>query len=123
MKIVVDVGGCRLEGSLLDTPAAVALGRRLPVEVAMARWGDEYYGDLGASLGSFGGEKVEVLEVGSLAYWEPGNALCLFFGPTPASTGSEARAASPVSPLGRVDGDWSSVKALGPRARVRVSAG
>jgi hypothetical protein len=43
--------------------------------------------------------------MGDIAYWPPGSALCIFFGKTPASRGEEIRAASPVTVLGRVDGD------------------
>jgi hypothetical protein len=60
------------------------------------------------------------MQIGELAYWQPGQALCLFFGPTPASQGDEPRAASPVLSLGRVQGDWQALDALGPRVGVRV---
>ncbi|MBI5018217.1 MAG: hypothetical protein HZB55_22355 [Deltaproteobacteria bacterium] len=118
MNVILDVGGVRLEGRLAGTPPALALARRLPLELPMERWGDEYYGDIGVGLGSFSGEKTELLEIGDLAYWEPGNALCLFFGPTPASRGPQPRAASPVFPVGHVEGDWSAVRALGPGVRI-----
>ena len=49
------------------------------------------------------------MEVGEVAYWPPGQALCIFFGPTPASVGDEPRAASPVNPLGSIDGERSQV--------------
>ena len=111
MEIVIEVGGVRLQGRLLGTPAAQALAGRLPLDVRLERWGDEYYGDLGGALGAFSGAKTDVLQVGDLAYWGPGNALCLFFGPTPVSRGSEPRAASPVFHLGHVEGDWGAVKA------------
>lgn len=120
--IILEIGGVRLEGELLETEPARELASRLPLEVRMDRWGDEYYGSLGAPLGAFCGAKVELLEVGDLAYWEPGNALCLFFGPTPASRGPEPQAASPVHPLGRARGDWAAVKALGGRVVARLNA-
>jgi hypothetical protein len=119
-EIAIEVEGVRLTGRLLGTAPALALAEQLPLELALERWGDEYYGDLGARLGAFRGDKTEVLEVGDLAYWEPGNAVCLFFGPTPASRGREPRAASPVFHLGHVEGDWAAVKALGRTVRVRL---
>jgi hypothetical protein len=118
--IALELEGVRLEGELAEGPVKAALAARLPLELTLQRWGDEYYGEVGAPLGRFEGETVDVLAVGDLAYWEPGNALCLFFGPTPASRGDEPRAASPVHRVGRVDGDWAAVKALGPSVRARV---
>jgi hypothetical protein len=112
-RIVLVLEGLTLRGELADSPVARAVAERLPLTLAMNRWGDEYYAGLGASLGEFTGPMVEVLEVGELAYWEPGNALCLFFGPTPVSQGEEPRAASAVHRLGRVHGDWRQVKDLG----------
>ncbi|RJX28662.1 MAG: hypothetical protein C4525_15555 [Desulfarculus sp.] len=111
-----------LVGELDDSPAGKALAPALPLSMSLSRWGQEYYGDLGVSLGPLAGEQVEVLEKGALAFWQPGNALCLFFGPTPASQGQECRAASPVYPLGRVTGDWAAVKALGPQVKATLTA-
>ncbi len=119
-RIRIKINGISLEGQLNDSPPARAIAERLPVELIMSRWGDEYYGDLGEALGEFPGEQKELMEVGELAYWEPGNALCLFFGPTPASEGDEPRAASPVHPVGKVEGDWESLKALGAQVQARV---
>ena len=43
--------------------------------------------------------------MGAVGYWPPGNALCLFFGPTPMSAPGEIRPASAVNVLGTIDGD------------------
>ena len=87
----------------------------------MSRWGDEYYGDVGDPLGvALVAEGRDVLEVGELAFWSPGNALCVFFGPTPASEGDEPRAASDVNPLGRITADATVLRPLGGSVRVRV---
>ena len=120
--IALQIETVRLEGHLAEGPVAEALAGKLPLEVKLRRWGDEYYGDLGAGLGRFEGETAEVMDVGDLAYWEPGNALCLFFGATPASRGHEPRAASPVHRIGHVHGDWDAVKGLGPAVLARLSA-
>ena len=121
--IVLEIEGVRLEGHLEESSAAEALAERLPLEVKVQRWGDEYYGSLGAPLGHFEGETAQIMAVGELAYWDPGNALCLFFGPTPASLGGEPRAASPVHRIGQVEGDWVAVKALGPSVVARLMVG
>lgn len=120
-SVVFEIGDLRLPGELFDTPAAEALGAHLPLEVDLGRWGEEYYGQLPFRAGPFPGEKIEEMEVGDLAYWEPGNALCLFFGPTPVSRADEPRAASPVHRVGKVTGDWSELRGLGSPVKGRLS--
>ena len=84
----------------LDEKAVEKLVDKAPFRSRVNRWGDEIYFELPVRLG-LKGERVE-MEVGEIAYWPPGNALCLFFGPTPVSKGDEPRAYSPAKPLGRV---------------------
>ncbi len=62
------------------------------------------------------------MKVGELAYWAPGSAFCIFFGRTPVSEGSEPRAASPVNPLGEVDGDATAFKSVRSGEKVRIEA-
>ena len=57
------------------------------------------------------------VSVGDLGYWPPGNAFCIFFGRTPASSGSAPRAASPVTVVGRIVGDATTFR------RVRSGTG
>ena len=42
------------------------------------------------------------MEIGDIAFWPPGNAFCIFFGKTPASTDDKPRAAGPVTFLGKL---------------------
>jgi hypothetical protein len=60
------------------------------------------------------------MEVGELAVWPTGNALCIFFGPTPASRGKEPRAVSPVNLVGRLIDSPESLKKLGSSIHVRI---
>ncbi len=122
ISVTLALDGLKLTGELHDTPAARALAQVLPFTLELSRWGEEYYGDVGPALGPFEGEQTDVLEVGELAFWQPGNALCLFFGPTPMSQGDECRAASPVFVVGRVAGDWQAVSALGPEVSAALAA-
>jgi hypothetical protein len=57
------------------------------------------------------------MEVGEIAWWPPGKALCIFFGPTPASTDDQPRAASGVLPIGRVTGGIESLAGLASRVK------
>ena len=121
--IIFEAGKAVLEGALNDSPTARLLAQRLPFTFKMSRWGDEYYGDIGAKLGAEEAPDArDDMKVGELAYWLPGNALCVFFGPTPASKGAEPKAASPVNPVGNVQGDLKALKALGRSIQVTVKA-
>jgi hypothetical protein len=113
IPVILKLEGVELSGELFDTPAGQALAERLPMETSLSRWGEEYYGDVGSPLGNPPGETQEVMDIGDLAYWPPGNAFCLFFGPTPASRGDEPRAASDVHHIGTVSGDFDKIRALG----------
>ena len=87
----------------INPKTAKAVTDALPIRGRGSRWGDEIYFSIGVSAQSENAK--DVVEVGDIAYWPPGQALCIFFGPTPASRGQEPRAASPVNVFGKVHGD------------------
>jgi uncharacterized protein len=62
------------------------------------------------------------MAIGELGYWPPGNAFCIFFGPTPASSGDAPVAASPVNILGRVIGDATVFRAVRGGDSIRIEA-
>ncbi|MEF8890146.1 MAG: cyclophilin-like family protein [Haloferacaceae archaeon] len=80
------------------TRAAVA--DALPFEGDAARWGEELYASVDVSA-TPETTRTEVAP-GAIAYWPAGPAVCLFWGPTPASAGDEPRAASPVGVVAQV---------------------
>jgi hypothetical protein len=82
---------------------AKAIIDALPIESKVNRWGEEVYFSINARQGEE--KSQEEVEVGDLGYWPPGNSFCIFFGKTPASTGSKPRAASPINVFGRITGD------------------
>ncbi len=118
-RITITVSGTKIDATLNDSKVARAIEAKLPVDVRMSRWGDEYYGAIGVRMQSESGER-DVLDVGEIAYWPPGDALCLFFGPTPASTGTEPRAASDVVPLGRIETGTEKLKGLAGSVLARL---
>ncbi len=120
-QIRIVSGEVELKAQLNESVSAEALVKKLPLELRMSRWGDEYYGDCGVSVEE-GPEARELMEVGEVAIWPPGSALCIFFGPTPASTGEEPKAASKVNPIGRISSGAEVLKRLGPSIRVRVES-
>ncbi len=93
----------------LDSRASMtvkALLTALPLTAKARRWGQEVYFTIPVEAEAEGA--VETVEAGDVAYWPEGAALCVFWGPTPASRGAnEIRPAGPVNPVGRVEGDPS----------------
>ncbi len=115
----VTVDGRDLEATWTDgTPATrAALADALPIAGEATRWGDELYFDVPLAVPPENAR--ETVPVGAIAYWPAGDKLCLFWGPTPASTGDEPRAAAPVTVVARLE-DVSALADLEGGARVRL---
>ncbi len=98
----VILGELAINAELNESPAALALWEALPLEAEINRWGQELYAAVDLAIEPSRDER-EVVFDGELVFWRPGSAVCIFWGPTPASRNSEEiRAASPVVPLGRL---------------------
>ncbi len=108
MKITA--GSVEMVAELNDSATADAIWDALPIKARGNTWGDEIYFGIPVHAGEEDGK--EVVEMGDIAYWPPGNAFCIFFGPTPASRGSEIRPASAVNVVGRIKGDPKAFKAV-----------
>lgn len=105
-------------GANPETRAAIE--GALPMSGETDRWGDELYFSTSVDVPAEDAQ-VEV-PVGAVAYWPQGNAVCLFWGPTPASEGSEPRAASPVNVVAMLD-DVGPLAGLGNSATITVDRG
>ena len=119
-KIKISVGNVSLEAEMLDTPTASKILDALPIESSAKVWGDEIYFDIPLSLEQEPDARADV-EVGDLAYWPAGPAFCIFFGPTPVSTGDQPRAYSPVNVFGRVSGDSGQFKTVSDGAMIKIT--
>lgn len=119
--ITISAGKVSLPATLNDSPSALAVWNALPIEAQANRWGEEIYFGIDVQLDEAGDARSE-MRVGELAYWPPGSAFCVFFGPTPVSRGPAPRAASNVNPLGIVDGDATAFKAVRSGDKVRLEA-
>jgi hypothetical protein len=115
-SIVIEMGGTTLRAGLSDSPAARRIADALPVTVTMSRWGEEYYGSAGLVIPEDSSAR-ELMEIGEIAWWPPGKALCIFFGPTPASTDERPRAASGVLPVGKITEGIGTLPGLGSRVK------
>lgn len=101
--IRITAGSVIAEAALSDSKTARAIREALPLTAKAETWGDEIYFSIPVHLAEESPKAV--VEMGDLGYWPPGNAFCIFFGPTPASRGDEIRPASPVNVFGRIVGD------------------
>lgn len=107
-RIYIKSGSVQLEATLNDTGLAESVWNALPISAAANTWGDEIY--FGIPVDGELENARETVDMGDLAYWPPGRAFCVFFGPTPASRGDEIRPASAVTVIGHVKGDSTVLK-------------
>ena len=101
----------------LETRAAIEVA--LPIEGRATRWGDELYVRTPVDVPAENAR--EAVPEGAVAYWPQGNAVCLFWGPTPASVGEEPRAASPVNVVAMLSGP-GRLDSVDGDAAVRIEA-
>lgn len=119
IRIVTDATG-PVEATLTDESPDTAkrIWEALPIEARANTWGDEIY--FGIPVDADPENPREVVDLGDLAYWPPGNAFCIFFGRTPASRGDEIRPASAVNVFGKVEGDPKVFKKVRSGDGIRI---
>jgi hypothetical protein len=116
--IRITAGPVSLTARLNDSRTAGAVWDALPIVAKAETWGEEIYFAIGVQAGEESAQ--EVVAEGDLGYWPPGQAFCIFFGPTPASRGTEIRPASAVNVLGRIEGDAKTFVKVRAGAQVTV---
>ena len=120
-KIKIKISGKILEAELNQTGTASKIIDVLPLIAEINHWGGEIYFKIPvkAELEN----ETEILGEGSLAFWPPGNAFCIFFGPTPASTDSRPRATSPVTLIGKLSNasDFDILKGSSDGQRITIT--
>ena len=104
MKIRITIGSLSMDAELFSTPTTEKLMNALPIKASFDTWGDEIYFTIPVESELDNTAREEV-EVGDIGYWPTGNAFCIFFGPTPMSTGLKPVPASAVNVIGKVLGD------------------
>ena len=113
-KIRILISDLRVEAELNESRTSQMIWEAMPLEAKINLWGEEIYFSIPVKTGLEVGSR-EVVSAGELGYWPTGHALCIFFGPTPASRGDEIRAASAVNVIGKVLSD--------PKAFLKVKDG
>ncbi|MCU0482989.1 MAG: cyclophilin-like fold protein [Chloroflexi bacterium] len=117
-RIQITAGGVAATATLDDSGAARAFWDALPITGSGNRWGQEIYFEIPVQLPEAAPRAL--VDRGDIAFWGPGNALCIFFGPTPVSGPGEIRPASPVSVFGRVEGDPGAFTSVPDGATVAI---
>ena len=82
-------------------------------------WGDEIYFSIPLNVEEELGSQ-ETVQAGTVAYWPPGSALCLFWGPTPISAPGEIRPASAVNVVGILDNDPNLLAEVPSQAEIII---
>ena len=117
-RITITAGDIQVTAILNQSATADLVWSALPIEAPASTWGDEIY--FQTAVRAVEEDAQEVVGMGDVGYWPPGQALCLFFGPTPASVGEEIRPASPVNVLGGIEGDPTVLKKVRSGERVLI---
>jgi hypothetical protein len=120
-RIRISAGEVRTTAVLKENATASAVWEALPIEASGNTWGEEIYFGIPVQVAREEGAS-DLVELGDLGYWPPGQAFCIFFGPTPASSGKEIRAASAVNVFGKIEGDAKAFKRVRQGDKVRLEA-
>ena len=117
--ITILVENISLSAELNNSVTAQKIWDALPFEGSANTWGDEIYFEIPVVIAKESDARVDV-EVGELGYWPVGHAFCIFFGPTPVSSGVKPRAASPVNIFGQIIGNTTQLRTVPDGAKVLV---
>ena len=110
-RLRITLGELVITATLNDSRTAQQIMSALPFEAEAQRWGNEVYFSTPVATGE---EKPRPdVPSGTVAYWPPGKALCLFFGQTPYS---------PVNVVGTIEGDPHVLAVVEQGEPVRVEA-
>jgi len=120
-KVLISTNDITIQASLHDTPTARELWKILPIKGIVNVWGEEIYFIIPLKMDIEPGATQD-MEVGTLAYWPTGPALCIFFGPTPVSTDMKPRAYSPVNIIGRTIDSPLPLKSVPDGAEILLKA-
>jgi len=118
-KVLINCGGLSFEGEILETVTGKMMSKGMPLEGNANIWGEEIYFPVPFTA-ELEEKAMEEVEIGTLAYWPPGKAFCIFFGPTPASTSLKPRAYSPVNIFGKIHGNLTELRKVSPGERVKI---
>lgn len=100
IKISLKVRELNIIVELNNSPIAQELVKKLPLDAAASRWGDEIYFRVPAEASA--GQVTLDVNIGDVGFFHAGKCLCIFFGRTPASVIDKPVPEAPVELVGRV---------------------
>ena len=118
-QIKIEFEKISIEADLNNSETANRIKKILPLSNSINTWGDEIYFSIDVDDPEI--DPKEVVELGDIAYWPPGNAFCIFFGLTPASENGDIRPASPVNVIGKILGNLEILKSVKSGEKVSIS--
>lgn len=119
-RVVFRTEGFVFAARFNDSPAAKKLIKGMPIRSMVSTWGDEIYFDTGIEIR--GGNATLDVSPGDIAYWPAGTSLCIFFGKTPASKGTDKPVpASPVVIVGSTDASPDDLRSIPANQEITVS--
>ena len=118
-QIQISTGNLTLAATLNELETANQLWESLPITGRVQIWGDEIYFSIPLNVEEELGSH-ETVQAGTVAYWPPGSALCLFWGPTPISAPGEIRPASAVNVVGILDNDPNLLAEVPSQAEIII---
>ncbi|MBP1748807.1 MAG: putative cytosolic protein [Deltaproteobacteria bacterium] len=121
MKIRITAGRVTVEAELFDTACAKAMAKILPIDASPNEWGDEFYFSVNVYV-PLDEAATRSVKAGDIGYWPPGNAIAIFFGPTPLSSGADPVPASDVNLIGRIKGNPAALRKAKGASSIRIEA-
>ena len=104
-KVIVDLSDLKRVVLELDDKLAPKTIKSfldlLPFKVGINIWGEELYTNE-TSLKVGPENSKSLVDLMDVAYWPPGKAICLFFGPTPIGKQGEIKPYSEVNVMGKI---------------------
>ena len=120
-SITISAGSLEIDAIINDSNTANDIWDSLPISGSANVWGDEIYFAISVDAAEEP-DASDLVSSGDIAFWPPGNAFCIFFGRTPASTDEQPRAASRVNVFGNIDGDEKLFRAVAPGTTITIAA-
>ncbi len=117
--IRIIVGQTSLAAELGDTALAKRIAGKLPIETTPNEWGDEFYFSIPVRS-KLDETATSTVKVGDIGFWPPGDAMAIFFGPTPMSSGAAPVPASDVCLIGRITGDATLLRKAKGARKIRI---